>query len=227
MKKITMVFLSLICFVVNINANAFLVDSLSKVVDEEDEFIVIKGENSREYIFTSLSIIEITPDGKVIESKVNPEDVSQWPVITSPSEIIIDKYDEVRIKIFKNIKKPIKDTVMGLSLIPEQVKRNNKNGSALNLAIGYKVWLFISGTEKINGDVFVKRIGKEAIITNKTNKILRVAVDSCKTNSVKDCYGDILSMPGTIKTINIPVQETKFSFYMINANQSKVKELAI
>ncbi len=227
MKKFRLTFLPLILFFYNINANAFFVDTLSKVVDKDIDFITIKGEESREYIFTSLSTIKTTPDGMLLENKVNPEEVSQWPVIISPGEIIIDKNDEVRIKIIKNNKNIKKDTVMGLSLIPEQAEKNKKNGSTLNLAIGYKVWLFISGTEKINGDVFVKRIGKEALITNKTNKILRIAIDSCNTNSAKDCYGDVLSVPGTIKTINIPEQETKFSFYMINAEQSKIKEIEI
>ncbi|EJB1614790.1 hypothetical protein MUI22_005063, partial [Salmonella enterica] len=137
----------------SITASAFQVDTLSKVIVKDNESLVVTGDTGREYLYTSLSRVYVDSAGNIQETLLSPDDVENWPLIVEPGEIILDRGDDVRVKINRNGQQLPEDTVLGLSFIPENVKKNEQKGSGLQMSVGYKTWLFIPGTSKLRGKV--------------------------------------------------------------------------
>ncbi|EAU3478339.1 hypothetical protein D8T09_27715, partial [Salmonella enterica] len=135
----------------SITASAFQVDTLSKVIVKDNESLVVTGDTGREYLYTSLSRVYVDSAGNIQETLLSPDDVENWPLIVEPGEIILDRGDDVRVKINRNGQQLPEDTVLGLSFIPENVKKNEQKGSGLQMSVGYKTWLFIPGTSKLRG----------------------------------------------------------------------------
>ncbi|EBM7368366.1 hypothetical protein NYH65_004962, partial [Salmonella enterica] len=130
----------------SIPGSAFQVDTLSKVIAKDNESLVVTGDAEREYLYTTLSRVYVDSAGNIQETLLSPDDVENWPLIVEPGEIILDRGDDVRVKINRNGQQLAEDTVLGLSFIPENVKKNEQKGSGLQMSVGYKTWLFIPGT---------------------------------------------------------------------------------
>ncbi|EJG5422732.1 hypothetical protein NAD24_004857, partial [Salmonella enterica] len=137
----------------SITVSAFQVDTLSKVIVKDNESLVVTGDTGREYLYTSLSRVYVDSAGNIQETLLSPDDVENWPLIVEPGEIILDRGDDVRVKINRNGQQLPEDTVLGLSFIPENVKKNEQKGSGLQMSVGYKTWLFIPGTSQLRGKV--------------------------------------------------------------------------
>lgn len=209
------------------SVQAFKVDTLSKIVSRDKEYIILSGEGSREFVYTSLTHARTNQQGEIYEEQLDPSMVSEWPVIIEPGEVILDNYDEVRLKITRNSSVLHDDTVIGLSFIPDKVKASETKDSGLQLSVGYKTWLFLPGTSSLTGDVSVSRKNNDAVINNDTNKILRVVVDNCGKERSDSCSGMVMSLPGTKKIINTPGEQLHLEFYTIDEKQKKIKELTL
>ncbi|EEC2776983.1 hypothetical protein CDA89_25500, partial [Salmonella enterica] len=99
----------------SITASAFQVDTLSKVIVKDNESLVVTGDTGREYLYTSLSRVYVDSAGNIQETLLSPDDVENWPLIVEPGEIILDRGDDVRVKINRNGQQLPEDTVLGLS----------------------------------------------------------------------------------------------------------------
>ncbi|EBH8950664.1 hypothetical protein MVS59_004377 [Salmonella enterica] len=200
---------------------AFQVDTLSKIIAKDSESLVVTGDTGREYLYTSLSRVQVDSAGNIQEFLLSPEDVENWPVIVEPGEIIIDRGDDVRVKINRNGQPLLEDTVLGLSFIPEHAKVNEQKGSGLQMSVGYKTWLFIPGTSQLRGKISAYRNGDKIFINNSTNKILRVVFNGDKNEN-----GLFMSLPGTKKEFDSIKGEGVIDFYLVDKSE-RIKEIKL
>ncbi|EAW1164912.1 hypothetical protein PX617_005042 [Salmonella enterica subsp. enterica] len=205
----------------SIPGSAFQVDTLSKVIAKDNESLVVTGDAEREYLYTTLSRVYVDSAGDIQETLLSPDDVENWPLIVEPGEIILDRGDDVRVKINRNGQQLAEDTVLGLSFIPENVKKNEQKGSGLQMSVGYKTWLFIPGTSQLRGKVSAYRNGDKIFISNSTNKILRIVINSDKTEN-----GFFMSLPGTKKEFVSIRGEEVIDFYLVDKS-GKIKEIKL
>ncbi|EEG7923220.1 hypothetical protein NF163_003188 [Salmonella enterica] len=205
----------------SIPGSAFQVDTLSKIIAKENESLVVTGDTGREYLYTSLTRVYVDSAGNIQETLLSPDDVENWPVIVEPGEIILDRGDNVRVKINRNGQQLPEDTVLGLSFIPEIAKKNEQKGSGLQMSVGYKTWLFIPGTSVLRGKVSAYRNGNKIFISNSTNKILRVVINSDKNEN-----GLFISLPGTKKEFDSIKGEEVVDFYLVDRSE-KIKEIKL
>lgn len=220
---IVMILVSQSCFAVQVS-------TLYKVIDQnEHNYLTLTGNNShREYVYTTLSRVIVTDKGELRETALKPEEVAQWPVIVEPGEIVLDTGEEVRVNITKNVNTVLDDSVLGLSFIPEPTqKKSDKKETGLQMAIGYKIWLFIPGTSPLKGEVSAIRKGHQVFIENKTNKVLRVAIENCDKVNTEPCSGFVFSLPNTTKSVEVKKSKATFSIYTIANSQEKLKEVIL
>ncbi|EKN3347920.1 hypothetical protein NE897_10310 [Yersinia ruckeri] len=218
-----------LCSMVSLNAYAFKVDSLLKVMDDKDNNIILSSDRAdgREFIHVNLSAIIMSGENKWKEIPLDPNNVSTWPVLIEPGEIVLDAGDEVRVKIIRNTAYQPDDRVIGVSFIPdpESMKINN---SSLQVSVGYKTWLVIPGTNKFTGDINAKRDGQKITINNTSNKIIRVLPQDCASSGPSECLSNIISLPGTTKEIDAESSvSTTLSFYDFSELSKKIKEVTL
>lgn len=220
--------LLLLIFTTPTLVNAFSIDSLLKVMSDKDNYIILSSDkqNGREFIHVSLSKLMLSGEDKGKEIMLDPQSVSTWPVLIEPGEVVLDAGDEVRVNIIRNSDRQENDILVGVSFIPDP-ERVNINISALQVALGYKTWLVIPGTSPFTGDVSAKREGKEIIIDNASNKIIRVLPENCIGVKPSDCIDSIISLPGTKKQIDSSLIRTTLSFYEFSTLSKKIKEITL
>lgn len=207
---------------------AFQVDTLSRIMTTDHDYLLLTGDSGREYLYTELSRVKVDRAGNINETPLTPEHIQDWPVIVDPGEIVLDQGDEVRVRINRNGPLRQDDIVLGLSFIPESAAGKEKSGSGLQIAVGYKVWLFIPGTAPLRGDVTASRQGDKIVINNATNKILRVAVSYCSSPGAGKCDDNsIISLPGTRKTLNATEGKYVLDVYGTDRMQKKIKVITL
>lgn len=209
---------------------AFQVSTLYKVFDiDNNNYITLTGDNTqREYIYTTLSQVTVTPTGDLKEDALKPEDIAQWPVIIEPGEIVLNTGEEIRLSITKNVETIVNDRVLGISFIPEQTQSGqHKDNTGLQMAIGYKTWLFIPGSSALEGNVKTTRKGQQVFIENRTNKVLRVVIENCKEVNTEPCSGFVFSLPNTTKIVEVNESKATLTIYTIANAEEKLKEVIL
>ncbi|WP_336285977.1 hypothetical protein [Citrobacter arsenatis] len=206
---------------------AFHIDTLMRVVEKDTEYLEITGEHEREYIYTQLTQVITDKNGEIKERPLNPEQVSSWPIIVEPGEIVLNKSDKVRVRITRNGQQQDNDQVMGLAFIPEKVSGKPAESSGLNIAVGYKAWLFILGKSLLKGQVTATRKDGYLVIDNMTNKILRIVPMGCSEYDKEECRGALISLPQTRKQIDVTDGIRSLDIYLINDSQKKVKVITL
>ncbi|HFW3090908.1 TPA: hypothetical protein ACIBE3_004583 [Salmonella enterica subsp. enterica serovar Reading] len=201
---------------------------MAKIISKDDNSLILTGDTGREYLYTSLSRVRVDSAGDIHEDLLEPEDIENWPVIVEPGEVILDQGDEVRVRINRNGPQNQDDIVLGLSFIPERTTRKRGGGSGLQIAVGYKTWLFIPGSAPLKGNVTARRKSDQIIIDNATNKILRIMIrgeNSDDSGNATD--NSLMSVPGTTKEINATKGKLVIDIYGIGSAHNKIKELTL
>ena len=213
---------------ISLNANAFKVDSLLKVMDDKDSYVVVSSskQTGREYIHISLSSVDLHGESSGKEMPLDPKRVAEWPVLLEPSEIILDAGDEVRVKIIRNSEPQLDDMLIGVSFIPDAESMNTIN-STLQVSVGYKTWLVIPGKSPFSGSVTAKRDAGNVTISNASNKIIRVLSDECIGKEPSSCVSSIISLPGTTKRVDAASVGARLSFYEFSNISKKIKEVTL
>lgn len=207
---------------------AFQVDTLSKIMTTDHDYLLLTGDSGREYLYTELSRVQVDSKGNIHETPLTPEHIQNWPVIVAPGEVVLDQGDEVRVSINRNGPQRQQDIVLGLSFIPESAADKEKRGAGLQIAVGYKVWLFIPGTAPLKGEVTASRRGDKIVINNATNKILRVAVSHCSDPGVGKCdHNNIISLPETRKALDATEGKYVLNIYGTDRMQKKIKVITL
>ncbi|ECF6065600.1 hypothetical protein FNO09_13230 [Salmonella enterica subsp. diarizonae] len=207
---------------------AFQVDTLSRIMTTDHDYLLLTGDSGREYLYTDLSRVQVDSEGNIHETPLTPEHIQDWPVIVDPGEIVLDQGDEVRVRINRNGPQRQDDIVLGLSFIPESAAVKEKRGSGLQIAVGYKVWLFIPGTAPLRGNVTASRQGGKIVVNNTSNKILRVAVSHCSGPGAGKCDDNsIISLPGTRKAFDATEGKYVLNVYGTDRMQKKIKVITL
>ncbi|HFW3091205.1 TPA: hypothetical protein ACIBE3_004914 [Salmonella enterica subsp. enterica serovar Reading] len=208
-------------------ARGFQIDTLTRVINKDNEYLEITGDHDREYIYTRLT--QVFPDNKggLREVPLDPGQVSSWPVIVEPGEIVLDKADQVRVRIMRNGPQQDEDRVLGLAFIPENVSGKTGRNSGLQISVGYKAWLFIPGKSPLKGQVTAVRENGKLIIDNMTNKILRIVPGGCAGNRKYECSGAVISLPQTRKQIDDTDSIRSLAIYLIGNSQKKIKVITL
>lgn len=208
-------------------ARAFQIDTLTRVIDKDNEYLEITGEHDREYIYTQLTQIFTDNKEGIREIPLNPEQVSAWPVIVEPGEIVLDNGDKVRVRITRNGPRRDEDIVLGLAFIPEKVSGKSAKSLGLQISVGYKAWLFIPGKAPLQGLVTAHKENGKLVIDNATNKILRMVPGGCDAGIKEECAGSVISLPGLRKQITVAEGVRTLDIYMIDDSQEKIKVITL
>lgn len=208
-------------------APAFQVNTLTKIISEDNDSLILTGDAGREYLYTSVSRVRTDRAGNIHEDLLEPDDIENWPVIVEPGEVILDQGDEIRVRINRNGPQNQDDIVLGLSFIPESTTDNSTKGSGLQIAVGYKTWLFIPGKAPLKGHMTAFREGGKLVIDNMTNKILRIIPGGCAKNSKEECTGALISLPQTQKRIDNTDSVRSLDIYLIGDSQKKIEVIKL
>lgn len=222
-------YLLFILFIVSHQANAFRVDSLLKVMNNQDNSIVISSDlqNGREFIHMTLSEVIMNGKNKGEEVPLAMNNVSSWPVLIEPAAVVLNAGDEIRLKIIRNSEHQADDRVIGISFIPDPEKIH-ANSSSLQVSVGYKTWLILPGSSIFKGDINAYRHGDKITINNASNKIVRALSGSCINQKDSECVNNMILIPGASKSIDVE-QEGKntFVFYSFSDVAKKIKEITL
>ncbi|MDA6077089.1 hypothetical protein O0544_13985 [Edwardsiella anguillarum] len=80
--------------------------------------------------------------------------------------------------------------------------------SNVAIAIGYKSWYLIPGSQRITGEPHAWLSNQKINFSNPTNKVLRLILDVCPAADRKadsgSCYSEAILLPGNDKQITVP-----------------------
>ncbi|EFM8799895.1 hypothetical protein H9N62_004938 [Escherichia coli] len=219
-----------IFFLLPISAYAFNVDSMVKY-HNKDNYFVLTGDkkDSREYIYTTITELT-TENGKNIEKEFMSSNISSWPVITEPSEIILGEDDKVRVKVDKTFENTKEDRVFGITFTPDLL--GGGQGKKYNIGFGYKVWMVVPGNSPLKGDVSVVSGGVQGgyIINNNTNKFIEMDVNYCGNDpESSSCKGQLFIRPNSDKKLILEkkVKNVVFRFYINGDKNKEIKTISL
>ncbi|WP_336285974.1 hypothetical protein [Citrobacter arsenatis] len=205
-------------------SNAFNIDSMIKISDKDDFFLVSGNNKGREYVNVTLSELVSDKNNRYYEIAYDASNVTSWPLSAEPSEIIVSSGEQVRVRINKNYKSSGNDRIFGVMFNPDTL--NDKNNNRYNIPFGYKAWLVIPGTDPLHGVTDVNKGAKRNIyvVKNDTNKVMVIWADYCVKGETKGCISQLITRPYSEKKIEInsngsPVE---FSFYTGAGNDKKL-----
>ncbi|EDZ6276216.1 hypothetical protein GSC38_004785, partial [Salmonella enterica] len=84
-------------------SNAFQIDSMIKVADSNNEnhLIVTGNSSSREFLYITLSELISDENNQTKEIVYNADNISIWPIVAQPAEIIVSNGEQVKVDIVK------------------------------------------------------------------------------------------------------------------------------
>lgn len=212
-------------------SNAFQIDSMIKVADSNNEnhLIVTGNSSSREFLYITLSELISDENNQTKEIVYNADNISIWPIVAQPAEIIVSNGEQVKVDIVKKYEASSNDRVFGIMFTPDIINKNVTN--KYNIPFGYKTWFIVPGTSKLTGRIDVYK-GKEPykyIINNDTNKVLDINIKSCD-GAKKECLNNLLLKPWTKKNVTLEnnKQSHVFIFYAYESGSKKeVKRISL
>ncbi|EDI1752819.1 hypothetical protein SIL91_004998 [Salmonella enterica] len=213
-------FLSFLSFA----ASAFNVDSMTKVSEseQEDYFLVSGGGHGREYVYVTLSELISDGNNKSHEVVFDASNVTVWPVVAEPSEIIVSSGEQVKVKIAKNYVSSGVDRIFGITFTPDVLDENQ--GKVYNISLGYKSWFIVPGSDPLAGDVSARKGERKGdyVISNNTNKVMNVKFTYCNSPGGKDCVVQMTTRPYSDKKVSLgdKVTSTEIGFYTISGDKN-------
>lgn len=209
-----------------LTSSAFNIDGMIKVSDTEDFFLVNGSGNGREYLYVTLSELISDQNNKYHEVIYDANNVTIWPIIAEPSEVIISQGEQVKVKILKNYHSSGADRIFGVTFTPDVIETNKEGKEKkINLPLGYKSWFIVPGKEPMVGSLNVRK-GEQTgdyIINNNTNKVMNIKVNYCSFTNESGCVTQIISRPHSDKKISLGsnVKLAEIEFFTISGDQTK------
>ncbi|HAU2969629.1 TPA: hypothetical protein JC740_003856 [Salmonella enterica subsp. diarizonae] len=229
--RLLLFFISLIPF----TSSAFNVDAMIKVSETEDFFLINGSGSGREYLYVTLSELISDKNNKYHEVMFDANNVTIWPVMAEPSEVIVSQGEQVKVKIIKNYNSAGADRIFGVTFTPDIIETNNNKenkNEKINLPLGYKSWFIVPGKEPMTGSLNVRKgehLG-DYVINNNTNKVMNVKVNYCGFSGESDCVAQVISRPYADKKVSLGanVKSAEMDFYPISGDQDKpVKKIKL
>lgn len=211
-------------FFLPFTASAFNIDSMIKVsgTEQENYFLISGSGHGREYVYITLSELISDRNNKHHEVIFDASNVTVWPVLAEPSELIVSSGEQVKVKIAKNYGSSGADRIFGITFTPDVL--DESKGGKYHLPLGYKSWFIIPGSEPVVGSMSARKGEHKGdyIISNNTNKVMNVKVTYCNTPDEKDCMEQIITRPYADKQISLgdKVTSPEIDFYTISDNQN-------
>lgn len=203
---------------------AFQVDSMIKIADKEDYFIVTGNDQRREYVYITLSELISSNGSKPQEISYDASNVTAWPVVAEPSELVISSGEQVKVKINKNYGLSGNDRVFGVTFTPDIINARKEND--VNIPFGYKAWFIIPGQDALKGDITVTkgRNPGEYFVHNKTNKVLDVRINTCPKGERGKCKSKLITRPWSSKKVNLDKKavNAEFEFFSLTGDSKEV-----
>ncbi|MGL4615611.1 MAG: hypothetical protein ACRCVV_17310, partial [Shewanella sp.] len=175
---------------------------------------------------SSVSIV----NGEIVETPFNNEEFFKWPLYASPSTIILDPNGSERVALVKIIKAHKSDLMLGITLMPDRLSELN---NSVDIAIGYKSWYLIPGSEKMDGNLIASRDKHNLLLNNKTNKHITMTIEQCDTNttdkaidnSIEECTSSLFMLSGTEKIIKLKNEKKVIINYFdaLKINKKKIE----
>ncbi|WHQ16833.1 hypothetical protein [Edwardsiella anguillarum] len=141
---------------------------------------------------------------------------------------------ELRVSVIRTAQITPHDRIIGVSFIPDSLRQQEQGEkSNVAIAIGYKSWYLIPGSQRITGEPHAWLSNQKINFSNPTNKVLRLILDVCPAADRKadsgSCYSEAILLPGNDKQITVPatadLSRGKVTFFDL-ADQYK-KEIAL
>lgn len=205
-------------------ASAFNVDSMIKIsgAEQDNYFLVSGSKHSREYIYITLSELISDKNNKHHEIIFDANNVTVWPVVAEPSELIVPFGEQVKIKIIKNYISSGADRIFGITFTPDVL--GESQGEQYHLPLGYKSWFIVPGSEPMVGNMSARRGEHKGdyIISNNTNKVMNVKITYCDTPGKIGCMAQITTRPYANKQISLgdKVTSPEIEFYTVSGDQN-------
>ncbi|HCK0391762.1 TPA: hypothetical protein NM844_000921 [Salmonella enterica] len=216
-----------------LTSSAFDIDGMIKVSDTEDFFLVNGSGSGREYLYVTLSELISDQNNKYHEIIFDAGNVTIWPIIAEPSEVIVSKGEQVKVKIIKKYHSSGADRIFGVTFTPDVIEPNKEGkNKKINLPLGYKSWFIVPGKEPMIGTLNVRK-GEHTgdyIINNNTNKVMNIKVNYCNYANEHGCITQIISRPYAEKKVSLGsnVKLAEIEFYNISGDQAKpVKKIKL
>ncbi|EPC4783751.1 hypothetical protein Q1B84_004776 [Salmonella enterica] len=206
-------------------ASAFNTDSMVKISEseQEDYFLVSGSGSGREYVYVTLSELISDGNNKSHEVVFDASNVTIWPVVAEPSEIIVSSGEQVKVKITKNYVPSGEDRIFGITFTPDVL--NQEQGKTYNIPLGYKSWFIVPGNEPLVGNVSTRKGEHKGdyVISNNTNKVMNVKITYCNAPDGKNCMVQMTSRPYSDKKISLgdKVTSAEMAFYTVSGKQNK------
>ncbi|HFW3090911.1 TPA: hypothetical protein ACIBE3_004586 [Salmonella enterica subsp. enterica serovar Reading] len=214
-------------------ASAFNIDSVTKVYapDENENYFLVSGNGKgREYIYVTLSELISDGNNKSHEVAFDASNVTIWPVVAEPADIIVSSGEQVKVKIIKNYVPSGPDRIFGITFTPDVLDRNQ--GGQYSISFGYKAWFIIPGSEPVTGNVSAAK-GEhrgDYIIRNNTNKVMKVKLSYCTSAGEKGCMAQMVTRPYSDKKVSLGDKATSLDveFYTVSGDQkTPVKKIKL
>ncbi|CAD7549279.1 hypothetical protein KGEDBEEJ_01214 [Aeromonas hydrophila] len=209
------------------DAYAFSVDSLFKVDNGKENYLLLKNTSGRtEFVNVRLSHIEVEK-GKSVEREFKSDDFMQWPVYATPSSVILDPGGAERVSLVRVNNDNFDDVLIGISLLPDTL---SAFGNSVDISVGYKTWFLIPGKSDFKGELLASmKDASMLVLDNKTNKHLSIVLSQCGADTFtdNDCASTLFMLSGTQKQINLSklkkLSDSKIYIRYSDANQKTVK----
>lgn len=214
-------------------ASAFNIDSVIKIAgqdEKENYFLVSSGGNGREYIYVTLSELISDGNNKSHEVTFDASNVTVWPVMAEPADIIVSSGEQVKVKIIKNYATSGSDRIFGITFTPDVLDQNQ--GERYSVPLGYKAWFIIPGSDPVTGSVSARKGEQKGdyVISNNTNKVMNVKFTYCTSPGEKGCISQITTRPYSDKKVSLGDKATsaEIEFYTISGDQkTPVKKIKL
>ncbi|WMN88900.1 pilus assembly protein [Vibrio parahaemolyticus] len=235
-KVLTNLF-SLTLLLVSGSSYAIAVSSLFEVSDTNGvgEVKILNNDGKDMFIKMTMSEVEYI-DGEKVVKPLDKNNLKDWKLILTPPQVILKPEQQKTIKFHYLCENKDsngecvtdKDHIYAVDMSP--VPYSEGQESSVAIAFGYRTYFLIPAT-KLDISYDLNRKGSDKFeFDNKSNTMLTVVLNSCKTKFKNECIYQYRVLPGSKKEFPFPkdfVGKEKVEGVIINANEKYHKKFSL
>ncbi len=236
LKFLTSIFIFMSISVSNYSY-AIAVSSLFEVSDSNGvgEVKVLNNDGKDMFIKMTMSEVEYV-NGKKEVRPLSKDNLKDWKLLLTPPQIILKPEQQKTVKFHylcdekDNNGECItnKDHIYAIDMSP--VPYSEGQQSSVAIAFGYRTYFLIPAT-KMNISYDLTRKGNDKFeFNNKSNTMLTVVLNTCKTKFKNECIYQYRVLPGSKKEFPFPkdlIDMENIEGTIINANEKYHKKISI
>jgi hypothetical protein len=186
-------------------------DQMLVVADSDGNGAFVMANNKEQSYFIESGVSELftREDGSLYRVEYDQSNVEQWEVAVSNPKMVVEsgRTRSIAVKAICGDQCDLsEDKTFEVALVPKPyVPEGEESNQTVTVFIGYSA-VFIIPASQPTFDVEVTPLDDMVTIHNRSNTMVKVAIDNCQGEKSARCRGTYILVKGRAKTLPLPPQ---------------------